>query len=89
MGFLGWCFITTLLSVEELAHSELHPLLKQYHFLLPSSLSLPPPASRHNYGTAAGILALLPLHSLFLFLIHRYINKFSVVKIVSPDILNL
>lgn len=75
MGYLGWCLITALLSVEELAHSEVQALLKQYHFLPPLSLSLHPPASQHNYRTAAGIFAKLPLHSLFLFFIHRYINK--------------
>lgn len=69
----------TLLSVEELAHSEMQALLKQYHFQPPSSLSLPPPASWHHYLTAAGIFALFPLHSLFLFLIHRYINKVTVL----------
>lgn len=57
-----------------LAQSELHPLLKQYHFLPPSSLSLPPPTSWHNYMKAAGILPLFSLHSPFLFLIHTHIK---------------
>lgn len=39
-----------------LAQSKLHPLQKHYHFLPPLSLSLPSPASQHNFKKAAGIL---------------------------------
>lgn len=56
-----------------LAWSELKPLLKQYHLLSPLPLSLPPPTPQLLQEGCRQTYPLL--HSLFLFLIHTYINS--------------